>query len=1114
MKPNLSTLCALIVVVLLLGTTTVSFAQGVTTAAIFGTVISGTGEPLPGATIMATHGPSGTSYGTTSRTDGGYNLPGLRVGGPYTIAVTFVGYARQERTDIYLQLSQNSQQDFVLAEEAVQTTGVTVVAEANPLLSATRQGASTSVLREQIDRLPTLSRSFQDYYKMSPYFSPSTATGSQGNALGRNSKYNNIQVDGVNFNDLFGLGSTGTFGGQATTKTAISAISLDAIEEFQLVVSPYDVRQGDFTGAGINAVTRSGTNRYTGSVYYFGRSEGITGLSPVTAVPLRKKLDGFTDYQTGGRVGGPIIENKLFFFANGEIARFKQPFSRTFDNQTISTNAFTAHADSLLQLANYLKSRYNYDPGSFTSIPPISESEKLFFRFDYNLSESHKLTARYNYLNAVDDNSPSRGRSTTDIYFENGRYKLQNRTHSIAVQLSSLIGRSISNEFILGYNDQFDNPVYYGQAFPTLYISTRGSLGGTQSATPQTLVLGAEQFRHYNELGQKVTEITDNFSLYLPGHTITLGAKGNLIKFRNLFIPSAFGSYTYSSIAQFLQDLPPTSYEFRYSATSNPLQEANWTANQWGFFLQDEWTPMTSLKVTAGVRMDIPQYPDKPNYNKRLDDTLYSFYGIHYRTDTPPKTTPVFSPRIGFNWAVDENRTAQLRGGIGMFSGRFPFVWVSNQYSNTGVDFYTRGRIVGTDSVNNFIADPYHQPIPAASVLPSAEVDLTDRDFKAPSILRWNLAFDYKLPYDLVAGVEAIFSTTKNDVYTQNINLKGMQSNADSAGTARTNGALTPGGRIRGENRAVWGVIPATGNGAPAVQWIDAGGFAPGIFLVRNTSQGFNRNLTVNVQRNASEGLNGILAYTWGMAKDINSNNSTTASSQWRFNPTSGDPNNPILTYSQWDRRHHVLGSLSYRINWGMRGLATTVGLYYNGQSGRPYSYMVVGDVNGDGRTDNDLVYIPKDVNDIVLVDATGAVLPKTHADYKALFDFINADDYLREHKGEMSERSGPREPWSSSIDLRIAQEVPTIAGHKFELTIDILNVMNLLDGGAGWVRNTGINQTVNMLQFRSFDISGNSTTNAYYGRPRYQWLGISDPFQPDNILSRWQMQIGLRYTL
>jgi hypothetical protein len=488
---------------------------------------------------------------------------------------------------------------------------------------------------------------------------------------------------------------------------------------------------------------------------------------------------------------------------------------------------------------------------------------------------------------------------------------------------------------------------------------------------------------------------------------------------------------------------------------------------------------------------------------------MFAFYGVHYRTDEPPKTSLAFSPRVGFNWAIDEERNMQVRGGLGIFYGRFPYVWVSNQYANTGVDFYTL-----TTAPTHFIPDPNNQPKPAASTLPSAEVDLTDHEFKAPSIFRYNLAIDHKLPFDLTATVEGLFSTTQNDVYTQNINLKALQANtATSGGTVRPGGALMPGGKIPGENREVWGIL--RDSTTFTTQWVNAARFAPGVFLVKNTDQGSNANVTVSISRNVPVGLNGVLGYTYGVAKDINSNNSTTASSQWRFNPTPGDPNTPQLTYSQWDRRHRIMASLSYRFEWDWNGLATTLGIFYNGQSGRPFSYMVSGDVNGDGRSDNDLVYIPKDANDIILTNSAGAKLAKTASDYADLMAYIDADPYLKDNKGKMSERSGPREPWAHQVDLRIGQEIPTFGEHRIEITFDVLNVLNLINSDWGWIRNTGLNQTVNMLTLKSFE----TTPGPDYGKPRYQWAGlklrdgVADPALPDNILSRWQAQIGIRYT-
>jgi Carboxypeptidase regulatory-like domain len=1046
-------------------------AQGVTTAAISGRVTGGAGEGLPGVNIVAVHDPSGTKYGAISREDGRYNLPGLRVGGPYTVTASVIGYAKQTVTQITLQLSQTLDLDFRLKEEAVQAGEVVVEAERSSVFSSTHTGATTNVSRMQIEALPSLSRNFQDYYKLSPYVSGS------GNVLGRNSKYNNIQVDGVNFNDLFGLGSTGAPAGQSN----VTPISLDAIQEFQIVVSPYDVRQSGFTGAGINAITRSGNNDYHGSGFYYGRNENFAGKSPDT---LKTKLAGFTDYQVGARAGGPIIADKLFFFVNGEITRWKQPFVRTFGNQYIGTNAYTVPQDSLDLLSNTIKSKYGYDVGSWTNIAPFRESDKAFVRFDYNISENHKLTARWNYLRSSETNSPSRARSLTDIYAENGQYKLDNNTNSLALQLTSTFAQNMSNELILGYVDQMDEPVYYGAAFPTIYINTRNA--SAADSRTQKLTLGAEEFRHHNLLGQKSFEITDNFTYYLPGHTLTFGLKFDFLAFRNLFIPDAFGAYTYNSIAAFLNDQTAASYSFRYSATSNPLMEANWGARQYGFYAQDEWTVTPTLKVNAGVRVDLPTYPDHPNYNKGIDSTF------GYRTDNPPKTTPAFSPRVGFNWAIDEERTAQLRGGVGIFYGRFPYVWVSNQYSNTGVDFYTV-----TAAPRNFVADPYGQPKSATS-LPTAEVDLTDPNFVAPSVVRWSLGVDYKLPYDLVATVEGIFSITQNDVYYQNINL----------GAAQANGGLTAGGKLAGENRPVYGTWSAATRRYTTV-WVN-NQFSPGVFLVKNTDQGSNSNIVVQVQRTAAEGINGTLAYTWGSAKDINSGNSTTASSGWRFNPTPGNPNDPQLTYSQWDRTHRILGLVSYRHDWTGTGVATTFGIAYNGQSGRPYSWMVDGDVNGDGRTDNDLAYIPKDANDVILVDASGAVLPTSDAAYGQLMNFINSNSDLSDAKGTIIARSGAREPWSHQLDLHLGQEIPTFAGQKLEVTIDILNFLNLLNSDWGWVKTTGTNQTVNLLQFHSIE---NTVGSPNYGKPRYRWLGISNPFVPDNILSRWQAQLGVRYT-
>jgi len=1073
-KGNFNKMSLLFGVIFSLVTCSNIFGQGITSAAIYGSVTDNNGNPLVGANVVAVHQPTGTMYGTTTRANGDYNLPNLRVGGPYTLTFSFIGYVKQERVGLTLLLSQSLRQDFVASEEVFQAGEVVVTAERNPILNASRIGAASNVVRDQIDRLPTITRNFADYYKLSPYFN-----GVNSSAAGRNNRYNNIQIDGVNFNDLFGLGGTGTPGGQSS----VTPITLDAIEEFQIVVSPFDVRQANFTGAGINAITRSGTNNFNGSAYYYGRNQDLIGVSPDDK---QLKVPSFTEYSTGFRFGGPIIENKLFFFVAGELLRKSSPFDRTFNADKVGTNTYTAKSDSLKLISDYVKSKYGYETGSWNSVPWLDDSDKLFVRFDYNLSQNHKLTARWNYLNSLNDNSPSRFRGSNDIYAENARYKLVNKTHTFALQFTSLLGNFASNEFTLGYINQFDNPKYYGQPFPVVEINTSNPAASDKST--QRLVIGAEQFRHQNELEQDVFEITNNLSLYLANHTITVGAKLDFIKFRNLFIPTNFGLYRYNSIADFLADKKAASYEHRYSATTNPTQDANWGYQQFGFYIQDEWTISSRLKITGGVRLDLPVFTDKPNYNKRFDST-FSALGYNLSTNLLPYTSAVISPRIGFNWAVDEDRNTQLRGGFGVFYGRYPAVWVSNQYSNTGVDFYTL-----TTVPNNFIGDPYGQP-KTATTLPTAEVNVTDRDFKAPSVMRFNFAVDQKLPYNLIASVEGIFSRSLNEVYYQNINLKGVQSNGD----------ITPDGKIVGENRDVWGTLNTT-TGAYSTRGVRVNNNFTAVYLVKNTDQGSNANVIFQLQRLATfDGFYANVAYTWGLAKDIGGSNSTTASSGWRFNPTPGNPNNPDLSYADADRTHRIFGTVSYRHDWGWRGLATTIGLFYNGLSGRPYSYIIDGDVNGDGLADNDLAYIPRDANDIILVSSAGAVLAKTDAAYGELMAYIDNSDYLKDRKGMMAERNGARSPWSHQIDLRITQEIPSLFGHKFEITFDILNVMNLIDKEAGWIK---LANDTRLLKFHSI-----APTGADKGKARYQWAAFSDPDIPSNLLSRWQAQFGIRYT-
>ncbi len=432
---------------------------------------------------------------------------------------------------------------------------------------------------------------------------------------------------------------------------------------------------------------------------------------------------------------------------------------------------------------------------------------------------------------------------------------------------------------------------------------------------------------------------------------------------------------------------------------------------------------------------------------------------------------------------MDEERNTQVRGGVGVFYGRFPAVWVSNQYSNTGVDFYTV-----TAAPSNFIANPYGQP-KTATGLPTAEVNITDPDFKAPSILRFNIAVDQKLPYNLVASLEGIFSKSQNEVYYENINLAGVKS------------------RLAGENREVWSAINTNGTYSSTGRTKDTRFTA--VYLVTNTDQGSNANIIAQIQRQSTaDGLYANFGYTWGSAKDIGGTNSTTASSGWRFNYSRGNPNSPELSYADGDRRHRVFGTVSYRHEWDWNGLATTVGLFYNGLSGLGFSYRITGDVNGDGLSDNDLAYIPRSASDIVLVTSAGAPAPQS--DYDAMMAFINGDEYLSENKGKIAERNGAVAPWTNQWDLRITQEIPSLMGQKLEVTFDVTNLANLLN--KEWGRVPLVTQSnVALMTFHSVATSTNDPSNV--GKARYRWTGNPTTSSPSNTASRWTAQFGVRYT-
>lgn len=1021
-------------------------AQGVTTAAMNGTITDTNGDPLPGANVLVVHLPSGTQFGTTTRIDGKYNIVGLRPGGPYRITISFVGFKPQVDEIDALQLGQNLKLDVILAEEAVEFSEITVLGEKNAILSSNRTGAGQNVSAKNIEYVPTVSRSFQEFAKLSPQFS-----GNSSSVASRNNRYNNIQIDGTQYNDLFGLGATGTPGGQTNT----NPVSLDAIQEFQVVIAPYDVKYGGFTGGGINAITRSGTNKWRGSIFGYGRNESLVGNAGFKETDV--EYPEFKEYQYGFRLGGPIVEDKLFFFVNGEMTTKDQPL----DNISLTTGPANTSALGD-QFASILKSK-GMDPGTYGSFTVEQPSEKIFLRLDLNQSENHKLTLRHNFVHAYRDILADRN-ANNRLSFNTLAYRIRNITNSTVLQLNSTFANNASNELILGFTSIRDRRAGISEKRPEVRVNETG----------MQLIAGPDRFSSANELDQDVFELTNNFSLYLGDHVLTIGTHNEFFNFRNLFIRSFFGYYEFNNLTD-LQNNTPSYYERAYSRIPGvDKPAARFSVNQLGFYIQDEWTVVPTLKLTIGARVDIPYLPTEPDRN----DSVSKYFDGISTTDVPSGNL-LFSPRFGFNWDIFGDRTTQFRGGVGVFTGRIPYVWMSNNYGNTGTLI---AQINGSGSALGFSIDPYDQPGvgdpgTGAPTLRS-EINLVDPDFKWPQILRFNAAIDQELPWGIIATAEFLYSQSINDLVYEKLNI--IPSTSVIGGN---DGRPRYGGTDRMNNNF------------------------NDVLMLKNTDEGNSYSISFQLQRNVLYGLSFNTAYTYGASEDVNSVLSSQALSQIRYNPISIDPNKPPLTTSSFDLGHRAFASVSYTHAF-FKNAPTTISFFYNYQSGRPFSFTVNGDLNNDGFNGNDLFYIPADQSDILLgTVSSGVYIPADQSMYDDLFSFIDNNEYLSKNKGKMSERNATRAPWRDVLDMRISQVVPDFLGlGEFQFSLDILNVMNLINSEWGWIETT-TNDTYTIVTYRGIE---SSTGEAVYS---FVKPANNVPWSPSDLDSRWQMQLGLRYS-
>lgn len=1079
----------------------------VTSASIVGKVVDKSNEGLPGASVIAVHGPSGTQYGTITRADGRFSLPNVRVGGPYKITVSFVGYTTQEKNDVFISLGNEADITFPLVESGTELGEVVVSGVIDPILSADRTGAATNVTRAQLTQLPTLSRSFADFTRLTP----------QANGLsfgGRSSSFNNITIDGALFNNSFGLSST--VGGQ----TSAQPISLDSFEEIQVSIAPFDVRQGAFTGASVNAVTRSGTNEFSGSVYTYWRNQNSIGYK-VGTVEVPKS--DFSNKQSGFRVGGPIIKNKLFFFLNGEMERGERPSSTfsaarsglTPDGVSVSR----AQATDLDALSKFLFDNYKYSTGPYENFPLKNTSDKLTVKLDYNINSNHRVNVKYNYLKSYADITPSgsgvgltggRNPSASGMPFYAAYYGINNNLNSVIAELNSTFGTKFSNTLNAGYSAFRDFRSSPGGIFPLVDIgdgsqpvTAANAAAGTSSSSYFTS-FGYEPFTANNLLNTDVIQATDNFTAYMGSHTITVGASLEHYKFKNGFAQQYYGQYRYNSLQDFYNDANPlttnlpgasaVNYQLRYSALPGgafPWAELN--ASQVSLYAQDQWSLLNDkLKLTYGLRADLPIYGSPLAPPNPSAESLTFRDGEKIDVSVLPKSQVLWSPRVGFNFDVFGDRKTTIRGGTGIFTGRVPFVWLSNQLSNNGVIFGTIN--VNQSGTVNTSSYPFNPDvtayIPANATLPSTyTLNSSVPDYKIAQIYRSNLGIDQVLPGGIILTLEGMFSKELNNAYLRDANLK------------------NPVGTLA-DGRPYFSTIGA--NGSYVANSYRINPTVLNALVQTNTSKGYSYTFTVQM-RKRFKNLDATMAYNYGKAKDVNSGGST-AGGIYSGRPIVDDPNSASASLSDFNLTHRFIGSVNYSVDYA-KHFKTTLGMFLTANSGFHYSYTYSTDINGDGQT-NDLIFIPAKQGDINLAPVNAADT-RTPAQIWAQLDaFIAQDPYLSKHRGAFAERNGARTPGNMKIDARILQDFYIdVKGKRntIQLSLDIFNLTNLID--PNWGITKAINNSRNQLLGLSSMSAAGVPTYTFPLQSTTTLTPLVNSFSNNTgLTSRWQMQFGVRY--
>ena len=1061
-----------------------------TTAEIQGLITVGNAG-VAGATISAVHQPTGTKYVTTSRADGRYNLTNLKIGGPYLLQVSYVGMKADKQDDINLLIGQSFKANFALVEANSNLKEVVVSSnKQDKIFNNARTGSQETFNRNQITSLPTISRSYKDIIKLTPTYN----SGSFG---GQSSQLNNITIDGANFNNSFGL--SGDIGGQ----TGQNAVSLDAIEQIQVNTSPFDVKNGGFVGGGINSVSRSGTNTYSGSVYQYAKNKDWQGYevngAPYTIVVPKQDysydLKGFT-------AGGAIIKNKLFIFVNGEQESNTTPgtiwSASSASNPANGSTISAANKDSLDKLSAFLKSKYNYDPGAYQGYSYVASSKRLTVKIDWNINENNTLTFKYNYLKSASQIPPSNSGSAstrqagvTALPFYGAGYEINNNAKIFIAELNTKFSNKISNKLQVGYTALRD----YRNALTSKEFPMVDILDG--NGKPFTS-FGYELYTYGNKLNTDVYQLNDNLSIYAGKHEITLGTQSSFKKYLNGFSPNYEGTYRFASLNDFINSAnglgtKSTVYSLSYTLGGGAFPLVGPKDFEAGVYVQDKYRATDKLTITYGVRFDYSKFYNTFLYNPVVD-TLTKFYaGIHANTGAAPNAAVQISPRIGFNYDVNGDQSLQIRGGAGLFQGAPPFVWISNQASNSGMALF--GSFTNNNT-NIFSPDVNaYRPAATATLSKSYSINVTDPNYKFPQVFKSTLAADKKLGNGWTVTAEGTYTKQFNASVFQNIALPntGLVKLADGRYRFPFTSSYPFGGTQMGGTAVAAANNPTIGNA----------------IYMTNSDNGYAWTGTLQVQK-ITKNFIFTAAYTRMEAKDAAVSGST-AATMWGSKVTSENPNNFTIGNSNNYIPHRIIASVVYKKEF-IKDQVTSVGMVYEGAPNYATSYYVQGDVNNDGISYNDLMFVPADPSQIKLINATGDTRTQTEL-WNQLDAFIQNNPYLSTRRGQFAERNAYVLPWTHKLDLNFTQDVRFTVGknkHTLRFTADIYNFTNLLnkDWGVYYIPTT-----TTPLVFSKIDTDGKTPVYTFPYLDAVNKVPFTRAYKPSPSLgSRYQIQIGVRY--